>query len=321
MLDKHGIDMGLIEMGSNSLKYYHIFSTSTGGPPSIETSKAPWRVAHEYYQKGAIDQATLDNMIEFIKRIEVMTPHLPVSQMMALATGVFREIDDLQAITARIKDETGVRVRVISGPDEAKLMARSFLKDSLYGASVLLADLGGATMEWAWCPGGKLDSCGSLSLGAIRNQYAVEADPGDPDRYVRAAADYCDEKLADFSLQRAEHILVTGGTAKAAAKCLASKTMSIAQLSDLVQRVARNGPPEGLKPARKPVFLSGLIILWRLCLRCRAEGIVYSKASVKQGMAARLLRLLESVQPRDLHATLLLRSTRISKPAYTDRDK
>ena len=62
-----------------------------------------------------------------------------------------------------------------------------------------------------------------------------------------------------------------------------------------------------LLEVRRPVFLSGLAVLGRIMEKSGATGLKHVKASVKDGMAARLVKLLHVHKPDDLHSTLLLR--------------
>ncbi len=298
---------GLLELGSNSLKFYMVRSGARG-VPEIETRKIPWRVAHDFFRLGELGPGARGEIIEALKTIEPYAEGLPLSGMLALATGVFREIPDFENVAAEAKRETGIRIRVISGKDEANLMAKAFRPHAGDG-SLFLFDLGGATTEWAWFEKGSVRECGSLRLGAIRNSYL----PGGPGEngaaYLPQLSDRCDETLTELPFSGSLEAVGTGGTVKAAARCLGSERFTIEELDALIRQILKNGPPSTLKPARRAVFLPGLVIVRRIAERCRSPYVLYGKASVRSGMAGRLVRLLGTHRRRDLHATLLLHST------------
>src|SRR5262245_8611513 len=109
-------------MGSNSLKLYLV--PPAAGPEGIETLKYPWPIGHEMYGGGGLSPATADRVVECVAEAGRVTDERGAAGVLAIATGVFRELPDLDALAARIEAETGIRPRVISGQDEAALMAR-----------------------------------------------------------------------------------------------------------------------------------------------------------------------------------------------------
>ena len=132
-----GAPFGLLEMGSNSMKFYLVGERDhPGGETEIRTLKFPWRVAHQFFREGFVGKDAIDEVIELIRGLESESEGIDVSTILAVATGVFREMPNVAEVSHRVKRETGVRVRVISGRDEAKLMAKDF-PDAPSGAACL----------------------------------------------------------------------------------------------------------------------------------------------------------------------------------------
>jgi hypothetical protein len=297
--------LALLEAGSNSLKLYLVRPHE--GEQSIEVFKFPWSVAHEFFSAGSLSEATIDEIVARIREARETAPEADFSRALAIATGVFREIDGLDQLLERIARDTSVRVRLITGTDEARLMARGF-RELAKEQPAILCDLGGATMEWAAFAESDEPACGSLRLGAIRNEYRLAGLKPSPDEYMAASDAFCDRELDQLPVSGAVKVVVTGGTAEALALVVGSDTISREQLCDVIERVQRDGPPEQLKPSRKRVFLPGLAILLRLLKRCGASELRYGTAAVRYGMVRRLLALLDKVPRTQLHATQLLRT-------------
>ncbi|MBI4583724.1 MAG: hypothetical protein HY717_06850 [Planctomycetes bacterium] len=300
---------GLLEMGSHSLKLYLVGMDDAGGY-TITTQKFPWSIAHDFFLNGRVEEAALAEAAELIRGVEKVAPQVPLSSMIAVATGVFRELPNIDLIISRIKSECGVRVRVISGEDEAKLMAKSFQNEDADG-SVFLFDLGGATMEWVWFQAGVDRGCGSLPLGAIRNEYKFMRLKENAAAYLQESSAYCDGKLEPLPFSKGVEVVGSGGTAKALSACFGKDIVTLEELRLFMERVLREGAPEILKPSRRAVFLPGLVIIWRVLVRCQAKAVKYGNTSVRNGMAGRLVRLLGTHRREDLHATLLLHSSKI----------
>lgn len=301
---------GLLELGSNSLKFYVVGSLKSSSP-SIMTCKFPWRVAHDFFLNGVLSRSTVAELIDTVGGVKEHSAGIPLQSMLAVATGVFREVPHAADIASRIHEAMGVRVRIISGSEEAKLMARAFNRQSAAEAPTVLVDLGGATLEWAYLDDCSYQSLGSLPLGAIRNGYLFEKYLSDPADYLKESSAYCDEVLAELPICGPVQAVATGGTAKAMARCYGHDIVPLDQIRKLVETVSREGPPKFLKPTRRQVLLPGLVILWRMLVRCKSEALVYGKVSVGDGMAARLVRLLGSYRRSELHATLLLHSSQV----------
>lgn len=294
---------GLLELGSNSLKFYRVERTS-GDCYKIATHKIPWQIAHEFFCTQTLGEKSIEEIMVALREVQAMAADLELSGMLSLATGVFREIADIAPLAARIKNELGLRLRVISGKDEARLMARGFKADT--SGSVVLGDLGGATTEWAWINGGRAREWGSLRLGAIRNHCLLKDLQGHRAAYLERSRELCDRELNELPVNETSTLLVTGGTAKALAETQGQDDIRREDLEALIDHVLERGAPGRLKPSRREVFLPGLIILERLLVRSRAPSLKYSRTSVREGMASRLVDLLDKKGRQDLHSTLLL---------------
>ena len=295
---------GLLELGSNSLKFYRV-ERAQAETYRIATHKLPWRIAHVFFTGQTLNNESVEEILSALREVKTMAADLQLSGMLSLATGVFREISDIGSLADRIKKELGLRLRVISGKDEAKLMARGFKAKS--SGSVVLGDLGGATTEWAWIEGGRPKNWGSLRLGAIRNLCLLRKFEGQPEAYLERGRELCDLELRALPVETKSVFLVTGGTAKALADTGGSDDISCEGLEAIIRDVLKGGPPESLKPSRREVYLPGLIILARMMARCQASSLKYSRTSVREGMASRLVDLLDKKNGRqDLHSTLLL---------------
>ncbi|HVR76094.1 MAG TPA: hypothetical protein VMT52_17315 [Planctomycetota bacterium] len=297
---------GLLELGSNSLKFYLVTPCASGGH-MLKTHKFPWTVAHDFFSTGRVAPSTLDGVLKTLHKVEEVSEGVPLATMLAVATGIFRELPEIAVLGTRMKAESGIRLRVITGEDEAKLMAKCLPREESE-ASVLLCDVGGATTEWAWIERGTGRAWGSLPLGAIRNQYRFRELQGSPS-YLGESVRATDEVLSSLIVPPAgTRVMATGGTAKAAAKVTGSDIVSLDALRKLIETVLHEGPPPVLRPERQSVFLPGLVILERILVRAGAASLEHAMTSVRDGMAERLIQLLGSHRREDLHSTLLLRT-------------
>jgi exopolyphosphatase/pppGpp-phosphohydrolase len=279
---------GLLEMGTNSLKLY-LVGESIRGVRSIETMKFAWRVGHSFFSTGSPD-GMVDGVAAALRQVEKASGHVRVADMRAIATGVFREIPHFDEFARQVRRRTSVRVELLSGAAEAELMGEGLRAHHTAGQTALF-DIGGASTEWVWRAEDEDVDYGSMRLGAIRSTYQYEHLRDAHADYLAASSDDCDALLfSELPFAGRAHVVITGGTASAVSSLVGSYVVSLNEVRGLVVHTLKNGPPERLKATRRPVFLPGLIILWRILLRCRANAFRYSAGAIRHGLVMRMLR-------------------------------
>jgi exopolyphosphatase/pppGpp-phosphohydrolase len=274
-------------MGTNSLKLY-LVGSARDGTQTIQTFKFPWRVGHDFYEHGSIFGSTMRDMIHQLRVAEKMSFGVPLQEMRAVATGVFREISDFPRVAQELGLATGVKPEVLSARVEAELMVAG-IRSYLIPQPAVLFDVGGATSEWAWLAHGREMECGSLALGAIRNSYAHRGLLCDHAEYLAASGDACDAELRQLPFNGPVEVIAAGGTASAACRLLGRQVVGVNEISELAIRVLKQGPPHELKSSRQAVFLPGLVILWRILVRCGASHLRCIQGAVRNESVLRLL--------------------------------
>lgn len=136
-------------------------------------------------------------------------------QIRAAATSAARRAMNAETFFARVRSETGIQVRIISGEEEARLtwlgaMHALRMPD---GPSVVI-DLGGGSTELVLGDTERIFSRVSLELGAVRLTEAyLGTGPADP-RALARLREHLDEALRDQRLSaRPRTALGVGGTA------------------------------------------------------------------------------------------------------------
>ncbi|MGO3148242.1 MAG: Ppx/GppA phosphatase family protein, partial [Leucobacter sp.] len=139
---------------------------------------------------GAITEEGVRGIIDAIARAVATVNEIGVDDLIATATSALREAANGEEVLARIEQETGVKLDVLSGEDEARitmLAVRRWLGWSV--GEILLFDIGGGSFEIAQGADEYPDVQVSLPLGAGRSTILyLPQDPPSADDISRLRA-------------------------------------------------------------------------------------------------------------------------------------
>ena len=295
----------LFEFGSTSLKFH--FKERQGG--EIRSVKVPWDVAQEVYQTGSILSSTAERAAADIRALlDRHAGGFDPSAAVAFATGIFREADNILEFVFRIWRETGLKVRVISGDQEAALLKAVFLRKNPPDRAFAF-DLGSGSLQWVHAAPKDRTRRGSIPFGVMTLLRAATDDRGDFD--VSRAESLASRHLAKLEVVWPEVVLGTGGTVKAIARTLGNPAFDRENLGGLIARVVAEGPPEELKPHRRALFLPGMVLVHRLMREIGAQTVRYENLSVGRALLEKVLPFF--CNPATPHPTLVWERIRFSE--------
>ncbi len=149
---------------------------------------------------GAIDDKGIRKLTKSVGEAADLARTLGCSEIMPFATSAVRSATNSQEVLDHVERETGVRLEVLSGEEEARLTFLAVRR--WYGWSagrITNLDIGGGSLELSTGSDEEPDSAISLDLGAGRLTHTwFNTDP--PERKkVNLLRDYIDAELADAS--------------------------------------------------------------------------------------------------------------------------
>jgi exopolyphosphatase/guanosine-5'-triphosphate,3'-diphosphate pyrophosphatase len=164
-----------------------------------------------------IPSVAIDRTLNVLKNFSGYLKQFRVHSVNAVATGVIREAPNRDQFLDRIYEETGIRVRAITGVEEAYLTAKGALQAlNMYTDPFAVFDLGGGSTEFFIGSEGTRVAR-SVPLGAmiLTERYFGSDPPGEA--AVEALSSHVDQCLLDADLNvpgaRDLSLLVgTGGT-------------------------------------------------------------------------------------------------------------
>src|ERR1700693_3435144 len=163
------IRISAIDIGSNSIRQTIADVSPTGTIRVVDELKAAPRLGAGLYETGKLSEVAIQNTLSTLTRMATPANQLGLKRTEVVATSAVREAANGEEFLKLVKAETGLKVRVLRGEDEARLSFRSALAhfDLGVGRSVVM-DIGGGSLELALSADGLVERLISLPLGAIR---------------------------------------------------------------------------------------------------------------------------------------------------------
>lgn len=171
-----------LDMGSNSFHLLVVQVREDGGFFPLTREKEMLRLGDVVTRHGAITPEATELAVSAVRRLASLAEAAGAQELVACATSAIREAANSDAVVDRIRAETGVRVRVIGGVEEARLIFRAVQGSVLIdpGPAVAL-DLGGGSLEVMVGDARSLRWARSVKLGVARlTGELVRHDPPSP---------------------------------------------------------------------------------------------------------------------------------------------
>ena len=167
--------LAAIDIGSNAARLLisDVFHSDTGKPEfqKINLVRVPLRLGFDVFEKKTISPEKESMILSTIKAYKLLLDAYGVGlhHLKAAATSAMRDADNGTEILARVKEETGIDIEIITGDTEATLIyenhvAENMNKDHTY----LYIDVGGGSTELSFFAEGKLKFRKSFNIGTIR---------------------------------------------------------------------------------------------------------------------------------------------------------
>lgn len=142
------------------------------------------------------------------------------ASMRAVATAAFRAAQNQEDVVAFLRDSTGVDVHVISGLEEARLVALAALSGTAPGNENAIVDIGGGSTEVILAKGAVPTKVVSIGLGALRLYEHFEKTEKITSKQLKLMRAYVSRTvrtdLAELKIEtKAKSVLGTSGSIRA----------------------------------------------------------------------------------------------------------
>ncbi len=299
-----------IDIGSNAIRFY-VVETGGGSPYRvIENLREPIRLGGDVFLTGRIREENLRRAEAAFRRFRLLLKSHGVQTVRAVATCATREASNADLLLSRLERASGIRIEVINGDEEARLIAQAVGKKiPLARKSALIVDLGGGSVEITFVENGRITSTDSHNFGAVRLLDMLSSAEDD----VRSGGQLLNEYMELISLKlsrrgngrRASLFIATGGNIESIAAIpdvgaephpeyedtVRIKAGNLRRLMEELSGMSLKSRMErfGLREDRADVILPACFVYHRIAELNGSEEILVPRVSLKDGVVQEIL--------------------------------
>jgi exopolyphosphatase/guanosine-5'-triphosphate,3'-diphosphate pyrophosphatase len=167
------VKLAAIDIGSNAARL--LISEVTKQPKKapvfnkINLVRVPLRLGFDVFETGEISKPKVKMLMQTLKAYQHLLEAYQIKHVYACATSAMRDAKNSKDIIRKVKLETGIEIKVISGQEEASFIYENHVAENLDSDhSYLYIDVGGGSTELTFFANGELVSKESFNIGTIR---------------------------------------------------------------------------------------------------------------------------------------------------------
>jgi len=295
-----------IDIGTNSIHMIVVQVRPDLSFEVIDREKEMVRLGAGGLDGRALTPEAVHAALQVLSKFRRLAESHKVDEVIAVATSATREAENGGEFLQAVTQQTGIRPRVISGTEEARLIHIAAVYGvSVPGAVAVVIDIGGGSVEVTRGAGSAVEQGKSFKLGVIRlTERFVKSDPLEP-RDERRLLRHIDGEIGKYLDQIAragfDRVIGTSGTimslgavASAAeglppSSALRNRRFTAKQIhrvrKELVALdIERRLRMPGLEPRRADLAVAGAILVDELLRRLGASEITLCDLSLREGL-------------------------------------
>lgn len=298
------MQIAIIDLGTNSVRFDVHELSQDGSTNTLYREKVMIRLGEGVFLKGRLDKNSMRRALTALITFKKIITGLHVKKVIAVGTSALREAQNGSWLIQEIKKYTGIEIRIISGLEEAKLIATGILKNECIGNKKIgFIDIGGGSTEITICRGKKILRSESFPIGTARLQQLFLKQAPPTTQAVRALRRYVQKTLSNLFHNHwpsVTEFLGSSGTIRALTKLNGASegkdAITVRDLKKLIRKTQYMTAIEllkmpGMEPKRADMILSGALLL-RFCMKAlNVERTIPTDYALRDGILEEQLAL------------------------------
>ena len=295
-----------IDIGTNSIHMIVVQIRPDLSFEIIDREKEMVRLGAGGLDGRALTPEAMHAALQVLSKFRRLAESHRVEDVVAVATSAVREAENGGEFLQTVHRETGVRPRVISGTEEARLIHSA----AVYSVGVprdiaVVIDIGGGSVEVTRGSGTAIDLGRSFKLGVIRlTERFVKSDPiesRDERKLVRHINAEIGKYLDQIARAGFDRVIGTSGTIlsvgavvsaserRGEAAALRNRRIGAKQVRRLRKELAAMTLEQrlrvpGLEPRRADLVVAGVMLVDEILRRLGAEELTLCDLSLRKGL-------------------------------------
>jgi len=291
----------VIDIGTNSVKL-HVAREVHGRLSVLADEAVVTRLGERMDDDGDLNEFAMERTLVAVSGMVARAEALGAEKIAAVGTAAFRRAANADEFIKMILKRTKLRVKVITGEEEARLAALAVRRSlDLSGERVVVADIGGGSTELVVMKGELILSVASIPIGVrtLCDTYASHAPMAEDenDALNRAITEALDGQAIEAST-----LVGVGGTAATLAAInlkmgtfdpqrIHGHRLSRDDVEDIYEQIAAMTLPErrrvpGLPSDRADVMPVGAAVVLALLKASGATDLLVCRCGLRQGVLA-----------------------------------
>jgi exopolyphosphatase/guanosine-5'-triphosphate,3'-diphosphate pyrophosphatase len=292
----------VVDLGSNSFRLV-VFTSDEGWWQRTDEIFEAVRIGEGQEPGGPLGDEPMERALS---TIDVFSHFCSAADLLpqdidAVATSAIRDASNREAFLIRVRDLSGLAVRVLSREQEARAGYLAAVNTTTLADGVVL-DLGGGSLQLVEVRGRHAAELRSWSLGAVRmtERFLPGGDPVKSKALKALRAHAREEVAAAPWLEHAARLVGLGGAvrnlATAAQEAAGLPSIGVQgfvldrdALDELIERLAdmdarERGKVPGIKAGRADVILAGAVVVEAVLREAGCDGLEVTEAGLREGV-------------------------------------
>jgi exopolyphosphatase/guanosine-5'-triphosphate,3'-diphosphate pyrophosphatase len=307
---RRGKRLAAIDIGTNSIRCIVVEVVNGGTFRVLDDEKAAVRLGEALGDGQGISPAAWERAMENLLRMKKIVDGYGVEYVEAVATSAVRRASNRDDFIRSVAERTGIRVVVIPGEEEARLVSLSVLHNfDMEGIRYGMLDIGGGSLEIVTALGNRIEEYYSLELGAVTlTETFLRHDPVTTEELQKLLKHIRTSLKETFEGEdaKARCLVASGGTiTSVAAMIMATRGEAYDSVhgyeilrSDIVHLLAmlvRKSVKErkvipGLNPDRADIIVAGVAVIDELMKFFGANILRVNERGIREGLILDSLR-------------------------------